>query len=71
MNPIRTQRRSERAYKILDVLDAHMLDDGSVYATVDRPGWRTCSCGWSGYWCDWHPHVAETIDATLTVPTTT
>jgi hypothetical protein len=47
-------------YQLQDVLRAHQYSRSS--SRPDDPGWLACSCGhWQGYWCDFHPHVADEL----------
>lgn len=43
-------------YALQDVLRSHVYQDWKHRARV---GWHACTCGWEGYWPDFHPHVAD------------
>lgn len=57
--------RSKTEWAVLDELRKHYYDTRTRGSKPDDPGWHPCTCGWEGYWCDWQPHVAEKITATL------
>jgi hypothetical protein len=53
---------------VLDELRRHHYDTRDEGANPSDPGWHACTCAWEGYWCDYHPHVAEQIAAALDAP---
>ena len=46
-------------YALQDVLERHRYEIHKKGAKPDDPGWHECCCGWEGYWCDFHSHVAD------------
>lgn len=54
-------RRSATEWMVLDMLRRHHYDTRDRGGKPDDPGWHVCSCGWGGYWSDFHPHLAERI----------
>lgn len=50
-------------WAILSTLRQHRYDIHDRASKPTDPGWHACSCGWEGYWSDWHPHVADRIRA--------
>ena len=48
-------------YKIQDILTKHRYVIEDRGSKPDDPGWHACTCGWEGYWSDFHPHLADLI----------
>lgn len=59
------ERKSETYYASLDALTAHVYRYDAPTSRPDNPGWNACSCGWEGYWCEFHPHLASVIEKNM------
>jgi len=57
---------TELEWLLLDELRQHIYrTDRPGVGRAGDPGWHPCTCGWEGYWVDWHPHVATLLAAVI------
>lgn len=55
-------------YAFENALSQHQYDIRRRGSKPEDPGWHECSCGWEGYWSDFHPHVADHLRARVIPP---
>lgn len=53
-------------YQLQDALARHQYEYPSRGSKPGDPGWHACSCGWEGYWSDFHPHLADELRVLVT-----
>ena len=56
---------SDIGYALQDVLRDHTYLVHTPSTKAGDPGWHPCSCGWEGYWSEFHPHVADHLRAVV------
>lgn len=59
---------TDEYWAVMDVLGAHRYDYNIPTSKTDSPGWNACTCGWEGYWSEFHPHVTEQMLKSLNLP---
>ncbi|MCT7373219.1 hypothetical protein A7R75_29955 [Mycolicibacterium llatzerense] len=48
-------------YQMQDEIRRHTYLTTGPRTKLDDPGWNRCTCGWQGYWCEFHPHVTDQL----------
>lgn len=56
------RERRDDGWLRAEALRAHYYDIRDRGSKPEDPGWHVCTCGWEGYWIDWHTHVADILE---------
>lgn len=49
-------------YRLQETLGRHSTTNyANRGSKPNDPGWHSCTCGWEGYWTDFHPHLADEL----------